>query len=133
MIPESAMLIVGDDDNAIVPVRSVANVIDQFFEMPLANHHVRIAGMFVQFSDRLDKSNGRKCAGFRLRDKIVAHLLDVRLLRRSIRIIFEIFEWLMMILEQAVGMSRERIVPSAAVPCPVDIFFRKLVADIGNC
>ncbi len=38
----------------------------------------------------------------------------------------------MVILEQAVGMPREGVVPSAAIPRPVDIFCGKLIADVGN-
>jgi hypothetical protein len=63
MIPEAAVLVVGDDDGGVLPVRAVAHRVDQLLGVALAVEHVGVARVLVHLAEWLDERDRRKRSG----------------------------------------------------------------------
>src|SRR3954470_750942 len=65
MVPLPTELVVGDDDQRLVPVRPTLDRLDEVDEVITAVGLTRVAGMFVLVAQRLHKAHRRQLAGLR--------------------------------------------------------------------
>jgi hypothetical protein len=63
VIPEAAVLVIGDDDEGVLAVGAVEDVIDQFDGMVLAIGNIGIAGVFVVDTEGFYKRDTGQGAG----------------------------------------------------------------------
>src|SRR5476649_3031235 len=135
VIPPTTVLVVRDDDNRAFPLRSTLDSLDYVGEMPVTRFDIGVTRMHVQIALWLVESHSRQPPCVNIRNefvgrRIVAQTGVAQVLRPSLRArskAAEIIERLMVILEignHAGVAMRERIVPAAAIPCPVHAFVR---------
>src|SRR5271155_6242434 len=62
MVPDAAILGVGDDDHRIVPYEALLDLIDDRRGMIVATYHAGISWMLIVCADRLVEANRRKRA-----------------------------------------------------------------------
>src|SRR6266545_529175 len=129
VIPEPAILVIGDDDRGIGPGRALLHRLHQIGHVLLAARQVGIAGVFVVGAGRLDKRNGRQGVVV-CRAQKVLFVVQVRgLAGRSIAVFGDVGEWLVIELEQRIGVPGRSIVPAAREPAPRDAVLVEAVAD----
>ena len=140
MVPPAAVLVDGDDDHHVRPLRTLLEVLDHVGDVRVARGHIRIARMHVQVALRLVEADGGQGAGIDGRDEmvgfaIVAHAGVQQVPgagRRARRVGAEIVEGLVVVLEVGLGpvaLMRQRRVPGAGVPSPGHALVAQPVAD----
>src|SRR5512136_1363215 len=107
MVPRAAEFIIGDDYQRIFTVPSVHDSVDEIDEMLAALRFACITGMFVLFAERLDETDRLQASGVGRGDEggLVEQMLDAQGLTG--RIIGEIVEGLMVILETLVWATQD--------------------------
>src|ERR1700733_3989550 len=109
MVPDAAILGVGDDDHRIVPDETLLDLIDDRSGMIVATHHAGISWMLIVRADWLVEADRRKCA-VPDRTQHVSLVFEVlSTSRRAGGIVRKITERLMMVDEGGVRMTGDRI------------------------
>ncbi len=140
MVPPAAVLVEGDDNHHVLPLRPGLESGDDIGDMAVAAVDVRIAGMHVQVALGLVEGHGRQLARCGIGQEFVGtrRFVDAgvaqvtRPVCRAWSKAFEVVERLMMVLEVwtrrkvggLVGGAGQSEVPTAAVPGPIDTFLR---------
>src|ERR1700722_7289527 len=118
VVPDAAILGVGDDDHRIVPYEALLDLIDDRRGVIVATHHAGIPRMLVVRADRLVEADGGKCS---VPDRTQHFSLVLEVLgasRRAGGVVREIGERLMMIDEGGVWMAGDRTIEAAGIPRP---------------
>jgi hypothetical protein len=55
VVPEAAVLVVGDDDRGVLPVGTVADGVDQVEHVLLTGDQIGVTGVLVVGAERLDE------------------------------------------------------------------------------
>jgi hypothetical protein len=112
VIPEAAVLIVRNDDDRVLPVRSVPDRVDQVFGVQLAAQNVGVSGVLVYFTERLDERDGREVSvlGGGEEFRLVAQVLRLR--GGAVGVVREVGERLMVKLKKGIRVPCERVVPT---------------------
>ncbi len=63
MVPDAAVLVIGDDDQHVRPLRALFQMRDDIGDVLIAVQHVGIAGMLVEIALRLVERHLRQRAG----------------------------------------------------------------------
>ena len=71
MIPAPAILVVGDDERGVRPVRTTLHCFHQIGDVLLSAQQIGVPWMLVVFADGLDERNGRELAGLYVLDEIL--------------------------------------------------------------
>src|SRR5438046_833081 len=116
VVPEATVLVVRDDDDGVLPIRSRAHRFDERHDVMFSPEDVAIAGMFVDRAQWLDERYGGKRALRRASQKVLFVQEMFTLCSRAVGVAFEIDERLMMILKAAVRVSCDRVVPTTGEP-----------------
>src|SRR5437667_4935000 len=77
MVPKAAVLVIGDDDQHLAPLRTAAKPRQQVIDMRVAADEVGVRGMLGENSDRLVERNLRQCPGVDVAQEIFA-ILEMR-------------------------------------------------------
>jgi hypothetical protein len=116
MIPEAAVLIVGDDDRRVRPDFARAHGVDQRLHMALAGQQVGVARVLVVQADGLHERHRGEGTGAQGGEEVLLVLQVRSLCRRAVGVVREVDERLVVELEQRIGMPRECVVPAARIP-----------------
>src|SRR6266508_1239826 len=129
MVPEAAVLVVGNDNCRIGPGRAVLYLLHQIRYMLLTLQQGGIPWMLVVWAERFDERDSRQRVGL---DLVVELRLVLQVLFApvgAVGVVLEESEWLVVVLEQRVGMPVQRVSPAAREPGPRDALFAQPVAD----
>ena len=63
MVPETTVLIIGDDDHDVFRVRSIQHIVDELNSVVLPEGYIGITGMFVVDAQGFYKANAREGPG----------------------------------------------------------------------
>ena len=132
MVPRAAVLVIGDEDDRIRPVRAVFHGADDIGDMLLTFREGSITRVFVIFAKRFDIGDGREIVSRQGREEIFLVLEVRRFGGRTISIIGIEGEGLVMILKERIGVASESIVPASGVPGPGDIFAAEAITNSGG-
>ena len=72
VIPEAAVLVIGDDDEHVRPLRALLEMRDDVGDVRVAGQHVGIARMLVEIALRLVERDLRQLAGIDRLDELGA-------------------------------------------------------------
>jgi hypothetical protein len=129
MVPAPAILVVGDDDRDVGPVGAVLDRANQVRDVLLSLDERGVAGVLVVRPERLDEGDRRQRPVAEGSGELLLILQVGRLRRRAVRVVGEVGERLVVVLEERVRFPGERIVPAAGIPGPADILLAQAIAD----
>src|SRR5262249_46887044 len=116
VVPGAAVLVVGDDDRAVLPVRAVLHRANEALDVLLAAQQARVAGVLVILAKRRDERHRRERVVLQRGEEfgLVAQVDFLRL--GAVGVIGEEGERLVVILEEGIGVTSQRVVPAAREP-----------------
>ncbi|MNQ56983.1 hypothetical protein D3C85_711230 [compost metagenome] len=143
VVIKAAVLIVGDDDQHVFPLRTFLQLGDDAGDVRVAVGHAGVARVLVQIALRLVEGHGRQLAGARVGQELAVEVAQVggavggRLHGVHVGKVIErlVVELEVRRIREAAGARAgrgqgRRVLPGARIPGPVDVLAREQVADI---